>query len=84
MSSKSELEQASEILRLGKTMYQAVLVKSLEILSVEEEDELDRLLDLDTTTTETVLRFLKSKIPTFDLLVIEERQKLKEGMVVVG
>ncbi|MBI4155665.1 MAG: hypothetical protein HY507_00345 [Candidatus Zambryskibacteria bacterium] len=68
----------------AKTLYQAILVKSLDILSAEEEEELDALLDTDTTTVEDVLSFLKSKIPTFDLLVLEERKKLKEGFVSVN
>ena len=62
-------------------LYQAILVKSLDILSSSEEDGLDLLLDEDSTTTEQVLAYLKSKIPTFDLLVIEEQNKLKENLV---
>mgnify|MGYP003394378417 CR=1 FL=1 len=77
MESLSEANMASEILRIGKSLYQAILVKSLDILSEEEEKELDSLLDIDSTTTTDVLKFLKSKIPTFDLLVKEERGKLK-------
>ncbi len=64
-----------------KELYQAVLVKSLDILSGEEEAQLDSILDEDTTTTEQVLAFLKSKIPTFDRLVLEERLKLGMGTV---
>jgi hypothetical protein len=60
-------------------LYQALLVKSLDILSGEEESELDSILDNDETTTEQVLAFLKSKIPTFDRLVLEERLKLQQG-----
>ena len=67
----------------ARTLYQAILVKSLDILSAEEEGELDVLLDMDKTTVEDVLKFLKSKISTFDSLVIEERKKLKEGMISV-
>lgn len=78
---KSEAELSPEILRIGKTIYQAILVRSLDILSGKEEEELDALLDKDTTTTEDVLKFLKSKIPTFDMLVKEEREKIKGGLV---
>ena len=82
MSSLSEKEQADAVSRIGKMIYQAILVKSLDILSEKEETELDALLDIDTTTPEDVLIFLQSKIPTFELLVKEERQKLKEDLFV--
>ena len=65
---------------IAKTLYQAVLVKSLDILTSKEEEELDELLDKDNTTTEDVLKFLKSKIPTFEQLVTEERLKLTRGL----
>ncbi len=81
MTGKSEAQVAPEVLRIGKTIYQAILVKSLDILSGKEEEELDTLLDKDTTTTEDVLKFLKSKIPTFDSLVREERERVKQNLV---
>lgn len=77
----SEAQLAPEVLALGKTIYQAILVRSLDILSGKEEEELDELLDKDPTTTEDVLKFLKSKIPTFDILVKEERERVKSGLV---
>lgn len=73
-------EQNDAILRVGNILYQAVLVKSLDILSEKDEEELDALLDLDTTTTKDVLSFLKSKIPTFSQLVKEESQSLKQNL----
>ncbi len=82
MGNLSETEQSQEVLRLGKTLFQAILVKSLDILSEGEEAELDAILDTDETTAEDVLKFLNSKIPTFDALVSEEREKLKQGLVV--
>lgn len=62
-------------------LYQAILVKSLDILSGDEEAQLDSILDNDETTTEQVLSFLKSKIPTFDRLVLEEQLKLQQGIL---
>ncbi|MEQ1561276.1 MAG: hypothetical protein ABL899_00975 [Nitrospira sp.] len=73
---KTDAEKNAEVLRIGQTLYQAILVKSLDILSEKEEEKLDALLNKDTTTVEDVLKFLKSKIPTFDLLVKEERENL--------
>ena len=68
--------------RIGKMIYQAVLVKALDILSEQEQTEFDQLLDDNATTPQDVLAFLKSKIPTFDQLVLEERQNLKKDLLV--
>jgi hypothetical protein len=68
--------------RLGRIMYQAILVKSLDILSDKEQDSLDDLMGKNETTPEQVLNFLRSKIPTFDLLMKEERNNLKRTFAV--
>ena len=44
--------------------------------------KLDLLLDNDNTTPEETIKFLQSKIPTLDLMVIEERRNLKEDLLV--
>ncbi|HBD24641.1 MAG: hypothetical protein A2566_02865 [Candidatus Zambryskibacteria bacterium RIFOXYD1_FULL_40_13] len=67
---------------IGKMIYQAILVRALDILSEEEQNEFDKLLDENTTTTEDVLVFLKSKIPTFDQLALEERNNLKQDLLI--
>lgn len=77
----SSEKQLDFVERIGKMMYQAILVKSLDILSEKEQIEFDLLLDEDTTTPQTVLDFLKSKIPTFELLVQDERYKLREDLL---
>ena len=77
-----EEKQMDIVDRLGKLIYQAILVKSLDILSEKEQTELDLLLDEDATTSQDVLAFLQSKIPTFDKLILEERAKLKEDLFV--
>lgn len=82
ISSLSQAEQKLAIDRVGRTIFQAVLVKSLDILSVKEEEELDLLLDKNNTKTEDVLNFLRSKIPTFNKLLKDERQNLKGDLLV--
>ncbi len=77
----SETAQVDFVDRVGKLLYQAILVRSLDILSEKEEIELDLLLDEDTSTPQDVLVFLQSKIKTFDILVAEERDKLKGEVV---
>ena len=75
-SAQERLEFVEEI---GHEIYQAILVRSLDILSVDEESALDALLDKNETTPQDVLMFLQSKIPTFSLLVREEIAKVKES-----
>ncbi len=77
-----EIKQVEMVDRIGRLLYQALLVRSLDILSETEQTEFDLLLDEDTTTPQDVLAFLKTKIPTFDMMVIEERDKLKEDLLV--
>ncbi len=78
----SETKQVEMVDRISRLLYQAVLVQSLDILSEKEQVELDLLLDEDTTTPQDVLVFLHSKIPTFDLLIKTEQDKLKEDILV--
>lgn len=82
LQSLSEIKQVEMVERIGKIIYQAILVRALDILSDKEQTEFDELLDLDTTTPEEVLKFLASKIPTFDQLVLEERKSLKEDLLI--
>lgn len=73
-------EQEEMVERIGLILYQAILVKSLDILSDKEQDELDLLLDKDETTPQIVMAFLSSKIPTFDKMVNEEKINLKRDL----
>ncbi len=73
-------EQEEMVERIGLILYQAILVKSLDILSDKEQDELDLLLDKDETTPQIVMAFLNSKIPTFDKMVNEEKINLKRDL----
>jgi hypothetical protein len=77
-----ETKQIELVDRIGKLLYQAILVRSMDILSEKEEGELDVLLDNDATTAQDVLIFLQSKIKNFDTIVAEEREKLKEDVMI--
>lgn len=68
--------------RISRILYQAILVRSLDILSEEEQAELDELLDTDSTMPEDTMSFLKKKIPTFDRLFAEEVQNLKDNLFI--
>lgn len=75
-------EQIDMVDRIGRLIYQAILVRSLDILSEIEQDEFDLLLNEDATTPEDVVLFLERKIPTFTLLLKEEVAKLKADILV--
>ncbi len=68
--------------RIGRILYQAILVRTLDILSDPEQTELDSLMEKNSTTPKDVLLFLKDKIPTFDALVREERDNLKRDILI--
>ncbi len=76
-------EKQEEIIeRIGRMLYQAILVRSLDILSEKEQNEFDTILDKDDTTPQNVLAFLESKIPTFQTLLSEEKMSLKRDILV--
>lgn len=75
-------KQEEMVERIGKIIYQALLVRSLDILTDEEQDEFDKLLDKDETTPEEVFAFLGSKIPDFQDIVLEERRNLKRDLLI--
>ena len=77
LNSLSEQERTRMVERIGRLIYQAILVRSLDILSHSEQEEFDQLLDIDETTPEDVLSFLEKKIPTFNLLLKQEVAQLK-------
>ena len=81
LQSMTPEKQVEIVERLGRMIYQAVLVRSLDILSEKEQIELDLLLDEDTTTAEDVLAFLQKKIPTFEKMVLDERQSIKDDVL---
>lgn len=82
LESLPEIKQIEMMDRIGRMLYQAMLVRSLDILSEEEQTEFDAVLDKDNSTPKDVLEFLKSKIPTFDQMMDEEREKLKAELTV--
>lgn len=82
LESLSKDKQEEMVERIGKLVYQAILVRSLDILSDKDQTEFDLLLDEDTTTPQDVMAFLHKKIPTFEMLLGEEREKLKTDLLV--
>jgi len=81
LESLPESKQVEMVERIGKIIYQALLVKSLDILTEKEQIEFDLLLDEDTTTPDDVMGFLQVKIPNFEKMVLEERKNLKNDLL---
>ncbi len=82
LESLPEPKRLEMVERIGRIMYQAILVRALDILSEKEQEDFDVILDNDATTPDTVLAFLQSKIPTFEQLVKDERQALKDDLLI--
>lgn len=82
LQSMSPEKQEEMVERIGRMLYQAILVRSLDILSEKEQNEFDTILDNDDTTPQNVLAFLESKIPTFQTLLSEEKMNLKRDILV--
>ncbi len=82
LESLSPDKQEEMVERIGRILYQAILVRSLDILSEQEQEEFDQLLDKDETTPQMALAFLESKIPTFQVLLREEKINLKRDLLI--
>ena len=84
LSSLPESKQKEIVSQISHILYQAVLVRALDILSADEQDELDSLMEKNATTPQDVMLYLQSKIPTFERMVFEERKNLKEELLVTA
>ena len=81
-----ETKQEETLLRIGKVIFQAVMLRVMDILTEEEQKEFEKVLDVvgaDESRQDEVMTFLKSKIPNIDEISKEEIVKLKEETVSV-
>ncbi|PIR71538.1 MAG: hypothetical protein CO145_02430 [Candidatus Nealsonbacteria bacterium CG_4_9_14_3_um_filter_37_13] len=67
-----EKEQEEALLRVGKIIFQSVLIRVMEKLNSEEKDQFTKLLTEKPDDEKAILDFLKSKIPNFNEIVNEE------------
>jgi hypothetical protein len=81
LSRLSEEKQGEMYERIGKLIYQAVLVRALDILSETQQTEFDLLLEEEAVTPNEILAFLASKIESFDTILAEERDKIREEIL---
>jgi hypothetical protein len=76
-----EKKQEEILLRIGKIIFQAVLIRVMERLNSKEKDEFTELLVKKPNDEEAILGFLKSKIPDLDEIVNEEVATFKREVV---
>jgi hypothetical protein len=70
-------EKAAETVdRLGKLIFQAVLVRVLPILSEQDMAEYEKIVD-SKEGGEAIFKFLGEKIPDFEKIIMEEAESLR-------
>jgi len=70
-------EKAAETVdRLGKLIFQAVLVRVLPILSEQDLAEYEKIVD-SKEGGEVIFKFLGEKIPDFEKIIMEEAESLR-------
>ena|ERR1035437_4719497 len=71
------VEQQKEAMeKLGAIVYQEVMLRVLDIMTEEEKDEFEKLIEKNPDP-ETMFTFLAEKVPTIDTIVAEEAEKLR-------
>jgi len=69
-------EQEEIILRVGGIIYQNVLMRVMEIMTDEDQDEFEKLLDKNAQPEE-IFSFLKANVHDFEKIIEEEALKFK-------
>lgn len=71
-------EQEEALLRVGKIIFQSVLIRVMEQLNSKEKDKFTKLLTEKPDDEKAILDFLKSKIPNLNEIVNEEVASFKK------
>lgn len=73
-------EKAAEMLnRVGKIIFEAILVRVLPILSEEDFSKYEKIVD-SKEGGEVIYNFLSEKVPGFEKIVREEAEILREEL----
>jgi hypothetical protein len=70
-------ERQETILRVGAVIYQNVLMRVMEVMKEEDQDEFEKLLDKNAGP-EDIFMFLKDKVKDFEKIIEEEALKFKD------
>lgn len=69
-------ERQEIILRVGAIIYQNVLMRAMEVMTENDQDEFEKLLDKNANP-EDIFSFLKDKVKDFEKIIDEEAIKFK-------
>ncbi len=81
ISSLPEEEKNKVMERIGKLIYQSVIIRVLEKLDENDVDEFEKIVHSvqdSNEGAENILKFLRSKIVDFDEIVTEEISTFKQ------
>jgi len=71
------VEQQKEAMeRLGAIVYQEVMLRVLDIMSEEDKDEFEKIIERNADP-EVMFTFLSGKVPNLDAIVTEEAEKFR-------
>jgi len=74
----SEKEQEEALLKIGKIIFQSILIKVIEELDDNEIDNFTELLEKNPNDEKVILDFLQAKVPNFNELVNNEVANFKK------
>ena len=72
-----EEQQKDAIERLGSLVYQEVMLRVLDIMSDEDKDSFEKLIETNPDP-EIMFTFLNEKIPNLNEIIDEEAKKLRD------
>ena len=72
-----EEKQEEMINRIGKIIFQSVLIKVLPLLSKEDMAEYEKLVEKETMPDD-ILDFFFKKVPSFFEIIVEESEKIRK------
>lgn len=72
-------EKQEEILeRIGSLIFQATLIRVLELMTDEEHDEFDEFFELNQGEPEKIFEYLETSVPNFGDILEQETEKFKK------
>ena len=74
----SNEEKETRMANIGALIYQNVLMRVMETMSDEDQDEFEKLLDHNAQPGE-IFTFFKSKVENFEMIISEEAKKFKNN-----
>lgn len=77
IDSLPEEKQREAVERLGSIVYQEVMLRVLDIMSEEDKDKFEKLIEI-SPDPEIMFTFIGEKVPNLEDIINEEAQKLRD------